>query len=321
MSVCGRLKSLQWERGFGPFAILMALLESCYFAELRFAFCKTDGIVNLKALVNGVSFTPFQYRILVPWVIRHLSRYLAAAPELVTQALETLFGFSIILLGAHYLGKFIAGKKYCLLFSLLFFNLLSFNLILPRRELFPYDMSSIVFFLLGLIFMVERKWALYLIVFAVGTYNRETTCFLALIYLFTAIGRTSILRVSAFCFLQMVLWLIIKLHLAFLFRGNPQLGTFYLYFSDNLQFLMQPWNLPLFFSSFGFAILPVLFFHKRIQSTFIRKSLYVLIPYFLGMTLVGALNEIRIFVELYPVILAAYALILRDLLMSEESIH
>jgi hypothetical protein len=234
---------------------------------------------------------------------------MAIPPEAAFQCLETLVGLSIMLLTAYYLNLFISSQKYCAIFSLLSFTLLSFNLLLPRYSLFPYDLSAILFFLVCLICMKKRRWVLYFLFFAIGTYNRETTCFLAFVYLFTSMGRDSRKKLIVFCFLQLAIWVLVKAHLFYVYRENPQLGVFYLNCQTNLRMFLEPHKLILLLSNFGFVVLPTIYFHRSIESDFVKKSLLVAIPYLLGMSLVGVLAEIRIFVELFPIVISAYAMI------------
>jgi hypothetical protein len=48
-----------------------------------------------------------------------------------------------------------------------------------------YDMPSLFLFMLGLLLLYEKKWWLYYPVFILATLNRETSCFLTLIYAVT----------------------------------------------------------------------------------------------------------------------------------------
>jgi hypothetical protein len=80
-------------------------------------------------------------------------------------------------------------------------------------------------------------------------------------------------------------------------------------------------NWPLFASSMGFLWIPVLFYYRRIKNEFLQRSLWVVFPLFAGMMFVGNIYELRIFGELLPIFLAAFFLILFDLLKASPALQ
>jgi hypothetical protein len=73
----------------------------------------------------------------------------------------------------------------------------------------------------------------------------------------------------------------------------------------------------MFFSIFGFTWIPVLFYHHRIRHDFVKRSLIVTIPFFIGMMFVSNIYELRVFGELIPLFTTAFILILESLLIGE----
>ena len=99
--------------------------------------------------------------------------------------------FLLILAFRYYITLFIKDRALNSLFSFLILFILPFHFFFPRPY-YPnywYDTPSILFFTLGLIAMYKRKWMIYYFIFIIATFNRETTCFLTVIYLFTSFGK------------------------------------------------------------------------------------------------------------------------------------
>jgi hypothetical protein len=165
---------------------------------------------------------------------------------------------------------------------------------------------------MGLILLYKRSLKNYYILFIIATLNRETTCFLTFIFLFTTIGKKSYKTIGFHCLLQFAIWIAIKLWLYQLYSGNPGLPVEN-HFTLNIGILANPRNYPLLLSSLGFIWIPVVFYHRAISDVFVRRSILVTFPFMFGMLWVGNLPELRIYGELIPVFLSAFLLILREL--------
>jgi hypothetical protein len=57
---------------------------------------------------------------------------------------------------------------------------------------------------------------------------------------------------------------------------------------------------------------------RRIKVEFVKRSLLVVFPFFIGMMLVANIYELRLFGELIPVVLAAFVLVFHELLQGPE---
>ncbi len=307
--------------------IVAALLMSLHFVDLRFAGNSEFSGASLTALLAGTAQTPYQYRALVPWLANGVLAVLPKAAAVAPTAVFKLFDFLAVFLFAvsfkYYISLFLKDKTQSSVLALSLFYVLPFNFLTKINYhaglsylpvWYPCDMPSILFFTLGLIFIYKRQWRWYYPLFLVATFNRETSCFLTAVYLFTAYGnerpRTLILHISA----QIAIWGAIKLFLYRLYAGNPGDGLLLNTVVFNLNILRHPSvYLPLL-SSLGFIWIPVLIYYRRIQDAFLIRALLVVIPFIVGMSCVGALPELRIYGELIPIVLAPFLLVLRDFL-------
>lgn len=328
-------KKLSGNGFFELIFLVVALFASYYFCRLR--FLQAEEFPSLDFLIQISSHsgpTPWQYRILIPFIadfLHQLNLPLLSSFERIYKALEAASIFLLILAFRYYITLFIKDRALNSLFSFLILFILPFHFFFPRPY-YPnywYDTPSILFFTLGLIAMYKRKWMIYYFIFIIATFNRETTCFLTVIYLLTSLGREKWGKITYHFGAQTILWFMIKGFLLKLYMNNPGASGFEWYtvpvyfpikdvplvshLYDNVYFFMNIGSYPTFFSNIGFIWIPVLFYHHLIKVEFIKKSLLVVFPFFGGMMLVANIYELRIFEELIPVFLSAFALIVNEL--------
>lgn len=77
-------------------------------------------------------------------------------------------------------------------FALLFsyhFAFLRANETFTYTFLYPYNLPAVLFTTLGLIALYRKQWTLYYVLFAFATLNRETSYFLAFVYLAVSFGQ------------------------------------------------------------------------------------------------------------------------------------
>lgn len=298
--------------------LVLAALASYYFTHLWFELTYEFRGAPWMPIVNGTAQTPFQYRVLVPWIVRLLSgmRIAGVGPLTIPSLLfwgEFIAVFLLVFAFRTYLRFFWEERSACLLsFSL--FLVLPYNLILNRvlALRYPSDIPSILFFTLGLVLLHRRNWVLFYPLLAVATLNRETSCFLTVAYVAVALGREKGTRIALQVCAQLLLWCAIKYWLHLLYLSNPGEGLCLWNVRANLDFLTQPRAYPLFLSNLGYCWIPVLLFWRRIPDCFVRRTVAVVPVFFAGMFLVGNMWELRIYAELIPVVLPALFLICRE---------
>lgn len=305
------------------FYVLAAFLAACY-ATVRFSFLGQYPPATLALLTAGEAATPFQYRDLIPSMVDLLTTAVGSVGLQLSHdyfyvVTEVVAAFLIILSLQYYLFLLLAQKDSSYRFSLVLFPLLAINYVLPRNYpyFYPSDTPAVLFMLLGLILLYRRKWGLYYLVFALGAWNRETICFLTFAYLFTAVGRENTRIILIHVVMQFLIWLTIKAGLYWLYANNAGAGLFERYhsgsslshFSSNVQLLTTPSVLLAMLSSFGFIWLFVVLRYSTIGDSFVRNALKVFWPYFIGMFLVANIDEIRVWGELFPYVVPAFALV------------
>ncbi len=324
------------------FFLAAAAVVSWYFTELRFSHFRLLITARLDDLIRGTAFLPWQYRDLIPEVIRLLdslnvhppvfdtvglrsfvsSNRLVFSPALNLAAWSELtFTFLLVVSFRSYLSGFFRDLKTRSLLAFSVFYPLVFTFLLPDRLniYYPYDLASVTFFTLGLLLIYKRRWLLFYPLFALATWNKETSCFLTMIYFLTAIGKEEWKTIFARCLAQFLIWVGVLCCLRLTYLENPG-WPLMAQFTPNIELLTgRSYGLgpfPLLLSALGYIWIPVVIFYRRIENPFVRRALWVTVP-FLGAVLYGCnIHEVRDYGELIPVYLPALLLIIKNLLNS-----
>jgi hypothetical protein len=306
--------------------LFVGLVGVCalYFTHWRFALNEESPWAPFADLVNGTAATPFQYRALIPWIVSGLRRlpgfHAVPLPDLI-KSIEFVSAFALTLAFRRYLSLFFPSQALTAVLSLSVFYALPFHFLFPRELplIYPSDLPAILFFTWGLICLRQQNWKAYYPLFLVATLNRETTCFLILVYVFTAAGRSPRRSVALHALAQTVLWVGAKAGLYWLYRDNPGFGVFEDQWRRNLPALTEASHLIALSGMWGFTWVPVLIWFRLIRDVFVRRSLFVLIPFLLGMAAVGVVYEMRIYGEPLPLVLSAFWLAVQGLAQREEA--
>jgi hypothetical protein len=302
--------------------LLLSLIFSFFWTQLRFDLINECKHATLIDLMNGNACIPFQYRFLVPSIVYLISEKLGfhyINTINFYKFFEFISIFSLVLAYRHYLTFLFNSKTAIYFFTFSLFVPLFYTFLL-QGYFYPADIPSVLFFTLGLIFLYKKKWIAYYLIFAIGTFNRETTCFLTMICILVLFGKGKLRDLIIHGSLQILIWISIKTFLYHLFIANPGEGLFEkTHLLDNIELLTtQFYYYPhIFRGAVLFIWLPTLICSSLIKNEFIRRSIWVSIPFFIGMIFVGNVNEVRIYGELIPVLFPALLLILKDIFTKE----
>jgi hypothetical protein len=312
--------------------ILLVGSMSYYYAELEWTYSRIFRPGGFLEIMNDEASRPFQYRVLTPKLAGFIFSiikvpFIDSVYEMFF-AIEVLALFLFVLVFRRYLSLTLKDDVSSFLLSFTLFFVMPFNFLAPRYDIlsvnysmpnlrffpdsyslfYPYDTPSLLFFTLGIIFIYKRRWIPYYILFAIGTLNRETTCFLAFIYLFVTIGKESKQKIAIHCLAQFIVWMAIKYSLYKVYAGNPgqpfQGGV-----ALNMGLLTTPSLYHYMFSNLGYLWIPTLIFFGCIGNDFLRRSLLVVFPFLFGNFLIGQFVELRGFGELIPVLMPAFAVL------------
>ncbi len=304
--------------------ILFALLTCLYFNQLVFQWNHECKLCKLEYLLNGTAQKPFQYRVLIPWLIQGVSSVIGPSipASTICKWINFFFLFAFVMAFQYWANITIGNKKTSLLAVLIVLYMMPFHYLLLRQGnlWYPWDMSTLFLFTLGLIALDQENWRLFYPLFAVATFNKETTCFLILILFYAKIGRLNWKQMATHLAAGTTIWLTVKLVLYFVFKDDASGALFENKLRSNLQFVATLPNLLSVIGMFGFLWLPVLMYYPKIKNQFIQRALLTTPIFFLGMLYVGNIFELRVFSEMIPLIGIAVLWIINDRFMAEARV-
>ena len=273
-----------------------------------------------EKLARGTAATPYQYRVLVPWIAAHTADASDAA-ALQRRYLQIEF-LALLAIGFgfwRYLRRFVPARTADVAAPAIFI-LLPFNYRL--QDVYPYDLMAMAFTVIGLILISERRFLWYYPLFVLATLNRETSLFLALAMAVTWYSRQPRWQTYLHLASQGVIWLAIKWFLYRAFRDNPQVG-FGLFLPQLKMNAVLVLQLPLVaataLSTWGFLWVPVVARFNRIRAPELRQTLFLVPLYVAAMLVVGVMTETRIYGEMLPIVAAGALVVFDDYIRSNDA--
>lgn len=306
------------------FIICLCILAVCV-GWLRLMFAGQYGPATLGQMMAGTAYTPFQFRALMPFLLKMFYSIAPIGVRPLVMGYEAIL-FAGIALGTYYFGlavgvtyrkAAVAGLCYALVVPFLF------SIQPLSRVFYPYDSASALFWSLALIALAKHRHWWFLGILAVGLLNRESLILVFVLALAYNWKRLSPRDYTFFAVAGVGLFLSTKGFLFHLYGDNPGAGfasldqdilqkglprsfeTSRLY--ANLLLFRSVESVLLITSTLGFLWIPVLLFRNRIQNELLRKSTYLIPASFLIMMVVANIDEGRVFCELAPIVLVACA--------------
>lgn len=250
---------------------------------------------QLEPMINGTALRPYVYRVLAPFLIKTLSLLpgISSYSSALIVMYLSLVGFSRTILA---LAKFFLSARHARTVALLSLVGLIPLLIVQR---YIYDFPILFLFTLALYFLAKSDFAKYILTFVFATLSKETSLFL---FLFFAIQFRNIERrkFQLLCFIQLVIYLAIRLSLIGLFRDNPgSLAEFHMY-DHFTAYLRSPISAIFLFFTIV-LIVGIGALHTQSQYDFLRNTLVAIgAPTLFLYFLFGMPFEVRVFLETYP---------------------
>ena len=281
-------------------------------------------------IIYGTAWKPYVYRVIVPVITRTAT---ALVPEDIqnnlSQTVEhnrniksllekfhwdseniTEYLIACFLIYIFLIGFVIAFRK---LFNAIYFvpywflNLVTIFVLLGLPAMFEYysyvyDFPTIFFFTLGLYLLRKKNWKLFLLMYLISCFNKETTILLTLVF---AIHYYSNQEISTrdyrnLIVLQLLIFTTIKLLLFAIFIDNP--GVFVeFHLADRTYLLWNGYNLATYVI---WLVITLLVFSKWDEKPkFLKDALWVAVPLIILTFILGLWDEWRDYYEVYPVIM------------------
>ena len=310
--------------------LILALALAVFVLFLRTSQIGANGKATWEKVLTGTAYHPYIYRQLLPAAANLLAPYVDGMWALrLGRQTETVLGERffrgqlngrlfpsqvILILAMMYLSlAAFAATMFLLVRDLGYSRRLQY--LMPPASLlaatvtfnfgYMYDFPQLLLFTLGLWLMYRKAWAAYLLVFALGTLNKETTLFLVLIFSLFNWHRLPRLRLLTIGGTQLAIFGLIQAALRYRFRNN--LGeALEWHLSDQVVayqriFFETPWILALWATGLVVVASLVVWRWKR-KPEFMRCALTPL-PFFTVLMLFwGYPLELRAALEMMPVI-------------------
>jgi hypothetical protein len=173
-----------------------------------------------------------------------------------------------------------------------------------------YDFTTLWLFTWGLVLIARARWPAFVVLFPFACLNKETAVLLTLVLV---IGRLrhpeawfgpTFRRLLAY---QVVVFLIVRVGLLYVFRSNPGSTVEVHLFDHNQQVLLHPsWISKRLLLAVGATLIGVWGWDRK--PAFLQDALLALAPVLIVMGLtVGQVDEIRAYYELYSVVVLLIA--------------
>jgi hypothetical protein len=302
-------------------AIILSLHTVPY--ELRVCFPAPDhGDDSPEALVAGTASTPYQYRMLVPLFVRLLlnAHLIEPASQMAAFAvIQVAFLIALAFVFRRYVSLFIADPVLASIAALSIYAVLPFNYF--NLPYYPYDIPSVLFFTAGMLLIYQRAWIWFYPLFVVATLNRETSIFLAVVTAFVLFDKYSRSLLALLIGSQLAIWAAIKGALWMVYQHNRWMGygLYQFQLKVNLATLFDyPIKGVIALATWGCLWIAVVIWHQRIGDERLRRTLWTVPVFVAGMFVAGFVIELRIYGEVLPIVLAAFWVVLLDLV--QESV-
>lgn len=282
---------------------------------------------SLLKMMDGTAALPFQGRVLVPATIKILANLIPA--NLVAPIDWPIFAPALNNLSDNTGNTLPARLAILIMFLSLIGSVLVLQLLM-RKLGFPdraidlwstiYPLTLIIFFLAAYVYDLPnlflfsaalyllappastqrqsfRTWLLYLALFTLATLNKETSILLVLVYAFAYFRKLANPQFFSLAILQILIYASIRYGLLSLYSNNPGSAVEYywpLYLTSPLLLLISVmvFGLLFFFMARNWTSKPL----------FLRQALVMGLPLLALYFLFGYPLEIRVFLEVYPVV-------------------
>jgi hypothetical protein len=313
--------------------VVASLFCSTIFTYYYFLYTHEYPPGSTQNIASGLADKVFQTRILIPLlgdflkpsipILSFLFSWLVPYPitfDVILQVLNILF-LTLIVISTPVLLKIldceVSNWSAFLLFIPLSWNYIVINGLIDGAGLFYcYDIPSLAFYVIGLIFFIKGSWFWFYLIFIFANLNRESACFISLsgfliqlkLYnnpkLLLRLNQNLIIHIVT----QAILWIFIRTLLSWIYRGNP--GLFFEEPHSMEMFLAGIWNgnshwamenAAWFLTLFaGIWLIPVIGFRKL--SSYGKKLILVGIIYLISLYFRSNMMETRVYNELNVII-------------------
>jgi hypothetical protein len=267
------------------------------------------GLHSPESIAAGVASTPYQYRVLVPWLVRALvtaNVLPAAAQQPAFSVISATCAVLLVVVLRAFVLVFVKERVVASVAAL------SVHAVLPMLSFStpytPDDLPAVLLFTAGLGFVYRRAWGPLLVLFAVATLNRETSLLLTVVTIATTAGRVPHRVAAAVATAQILIWTTIQLALWSRYAANPWLGygvyeppllvnaTAIALLSNKALIALSTWM--------GVSVL-AFGWQRAIADPFLKRAVMTIPVFAIATCLTALVRELRVYGEVAPLLVTA----------------
>ncbi len=263
---------------------------------------------SIDAVVTFMAAKPYQFRLLSAFIIKALSFISFISIRSWFVIYSTVVVYLLLITYRHFLMSYVESKLQVTLLSPVILYPMAWNYILLNQSFQFYDFTAILFFTLGMLFIIREDFKRFLIIFPFAILNKETAAYLIFVYLFYNYKSIFTSRIILRTVLLTAIFLAIKTVLAVIFEKN-QGDIFEICLPVNMEiisnlFLNRVYLKNIMLAFGGMYIFVVLLFLTGKWKLFSRKEKVYMnlafIPYFVIGIFVCYFTEVRVYIEIIP---------------------
>jgi len=177
----------------------------------------------MDAVLSFTAQKPFQFRVLVPFIYKAMS--IAGLgllpPKAIFLGMSILIVYMIIFMYKLVLDEYFQNKNLNIILAITILYPMTWNYVLLNQAYLFYDYMSILVYITGMYFILRNKFLPFVLVFAIGLLNKETTAYLIFAYLFYNYKIIFTKKIILNTVLLTVIFLIVKMVLLLIFYNSP----------------------------------------------------------------------------------------------------
>lgn len=165
-----------------------------------------DGIL---AVLSHQAILPIQYRILIPYVYKFLHLFIPISGNYLLYIILTIIAFFTLIAFYYLLNEYFKDKTINSWISPIIFYPLTRHLIFNDLW-FYYDTTTLLFMVLGFLFIIKEKNNWLLLIYIIGFINKESVGFLAVAFFIYNLKRILKMKNLIYFLAMVILYFAIK---------------------------------------------------------------------------------------------------------------
>lgn len=271
---------------------------------------------SLNAVASFQTSKPFQFRLLMPVIFDFFRPLHAIYGKYLYNAWNVTALFLLQIVFYKLICGYFRNVKYLLWVAPVILYPVLWNYIILNQSFQYYDFTAILFFTIGLYYILNQRTIAFFIIFIIAVINKETAGYLIFAYLFYNYKELFTKKVILNTFLLGIFFIGYKILLGYIFRSNPG-DNFEIGYIENIRIVKELPGNTIFLKNLalnygGLYIFAILLFITGAWLKYPdRRKVYMnlaIVPYYIFGIFITYITEVRVYTELIPMITILFLL-------------